>query len=332
MLSGNRASGCVRVIEAGLRARRQQPAGLYPVAHPVRVAGLRGHGRVVVKSRKRADRRNTGSAPSPSGPHREAARSPPRGTGSGSTGSGSRWPAPARSCSPGALSPAAARPASSSSPAASSPAAPRPGGSGRYPAQRVAHAEREHPGRGGVLVQALARRVQSGDPRTISPVSFEARRGPLRAGTGPATPSAASPGPSARPSPGPPRTPMRPAPGSRRAAAPAERQLGKHAGGRLEPVRVVPFQVPLNRARRRGLGSRTAVAGGRRDPGPRPRCPEPAGAVVYDAERQEPAGRGLSPSCLGTFGILGPGLCAVNHGRKEERPARVRLGAGTANR
>jgi len=56
------------------------------------------------------------------------------------------------------------------------------------------------------------------------------------------------------------------------------------------------------------------------------------GAVVYDAERQEPVGRGLSPSCLGAFGILGPGLCGVNHGRKEERPARVRLGAGTVNR
>lgn len=68
----------------------------------------------------------------------------------------------------------------------------RPGGPGRYPAQRVAHAEREHPGRGGVQVQALARRVQSGDPRIISPVSFEARRGPLRAGTSPATPPAAS--------------------------------------------------------------------------------------------------------------------------------------------
>ena len=82
----------------------------------------------------------------------------------------------------------------------------------------------------------------------------------------------------------------------------------------------------------RGLGSRTAVAGGRQDPGPRPRCPEPAGAVVYDAERQEPVGRGLSPSCLRAFGILGPGLCGLNHGRKEERPARVRLGAGTVNR
>jgi hypothetical protein len=37
----------------------EEPAGLYPVAHSVRSPGLRGYGRVVVKSRKRADRRNT---------------------------------------------------------------------------------------------------------------------------------------------------------------------------------------------------------------------------------------------------------------------------------
>ena len=32
MLSGNRGSGCVRVIEAGLWGRRQRPAGPYPDA------------------------------------------------------------------------------------------------------------------------------------------------------------------------------------------------------------------------------------------------------------------------------------------------------------
>jgi hypothetical protein len=44
-------------------------------------------------------------------------------------------------------------------------------------------------------------------------------------------------------------------------------------------VRVVPFQVQvsLNRAVLPGPGSRTAVAGGRQNPEPRPRCPEPAG-------------------------------------------------------
>ena len=45
---------------------------------------------------------------------------------------------------------------------------------------------------GGAVAWWRASRVQSGDPRTISPVSFEARRGPLRAGTSPATPPAAS--------------------------------------------------------------------------------------------------------------------------------------------
>ena len=232
----------------------QEPAGLYPVAHPVRVAGLRGHGRVVVKSRKRADRRNTGSAPSPSGPHREAARSPPRGTGSGSTGSGSRWPAPARSCSPGALSPAASRPASSSPPAASSRRRPGPAA------------------RGGIRPSAL-RTLNVNTPvaaafwcRLLPAASSPAIRAPSRrsasrpaaapCGPGPARPPRPrpAPGPSARPSPGPPRTPMRPAPGSRRAAAPAERQLGEHAGGRLEPgpCRAVPGPGVIEQGRAAG--------------------------------------------------------------------------------
>ena len=118
----------------------------------------------------RAPGANTGAAPSPSSPHRASARSPSRGTGSGSTAT-----------------------AASSSP----PGAVFPGHDGRgHPRATRPSALRTL----NVDTPVAAAIWRSVAPAASSPairaassgVSFEAPFGPRRAGTSPATPSAAS--------------------------------------------------------------------------------------------------------------------------------------------
>jgi hypothetical protein len=116
----------------------------------------------------RAPRANTGPAPSPRSPHRARARSPSRGTGSGSTGTAAPRPA--------SLFPAAA--------------AGQPADATRPSALRTLNA-------GPPVAAAISRRAAAAASSpairsTICGVSFEAPFGPRRAGTSPATPSAAS--------------------------------------------------------------------------------------------------------------------------------------------
>ena len=102
---------------------------------------------------------------------------------------------------------------------------------GRHPAQRVAHAERRHPGRRGDLAQGRSRRVQFSDPRCQLRGQL---RGPLRArreGTSPASRSRPAPDPPPHRSGSTPNA-ARPAPGSPPAAGPA---APRRAAARLIP-------------------------------------------------------------------------------------------------
>ena len=120
---------------------------------------------------------NTGAAPSPSSPHRASTRSPSRGTGSGSTGTAAPWPASPSPASWPALSPAA-------------PAAGRPPGATRPSALRTLNVDTPV---AAAISRSVAPAASSPAIRsTSSGVSFEAPFGPRRAGTSPATPSAAS--------------------------------------------------------------------------------------------------------------------------------------------
>ena len=118
---------------------------------------------------------NTGAAPSPSSPHRASTRSPSRGTGSGSTGTAPR---------PASSSPATGPALSSAAHAAGRPDPTRPS------ALRTLNVDTP-------VAAAISRSVApaASSPvirSTSSGVSFEAPFGPRRAGTSPATPSAAS--------------------------------------------------------------------------------------------------------------------------------------------
>ena len=121
---------------------------------------------------------NTGSAPSPSSPHRASARSPSRGTGSGSTGTAApgRW-----SSSP------ATRLAL---PAAAPAAAPRPRAATRPSALRTLNVDT--PVAAAISLRVAPAASSSPIRAASSGVSFEAPFGPRRAGTSPASPPAAS--------------------------------------------------------------------------------------------------------------------------------------------
>ena len=137
---------------------------------------------------------NAGTAPSPSSPNRASARSPSLGTGSGSTGSTSGSATPASV--PAGPVPALSVPALPVSvlpevPAGSWPAG-TPSAAGRAGRSTLRTEDSDTPVAAAIAALPAPWRSSSRICAITCGVSFEARCGPLAAGTRPATPPPAS--------------------------------------------------------------------------------------------------------------------------------------------
>ena len=132
---------------------------------------------------------NAGTAPSPSSPNRASARSASRGTGSGSTGSGSGSAASASvPAGPVPSLPVSVLP---EVPAGSWPAG-TPSAPGRAGRSALRTEDSDIPVAAAIAALPAPWRSSSRICAITSGVSFEARWGPLAAGTRPATPPSAS--------------------------------------------------------------------------------------------------------------------------------------------